>query len=216
MPDYSNNTNYLFWSDNLPYDQVYVGHTTTTLKKRLERHERQMDCVARRIIEAGSYHIRALERWPCETREQALWRERWWIEITPCINERIPIRTSEEHREHNRELSKDWRENNREESRKRSRVSRNKHLEKRQKEFRDWRSENIDAQRERERNYARKPDVKKRRQTYNAQKIECMMCGICLSQNGKARHASRCYTRFCKAFDIDADFEGIQGGVASE
>ena len=173
MPNYANNKNYLLWSDNLPYDQLYVGHTTDPIEKRLERHERNLDCTARRIIEAGSYHIRVLEEWPCKNKKEALWRERWWFENTPCINKNLPIQTHEEYLEYNRQLSKkNWEKNG----------------DKLRAEMRIRARENVN-------------------------------CGICFcsTQKGhKGRHTNTCYTQFCKAFDIDADFKGIKGGITSE
>lgn len=46
------------------------------------------------------------------TREQLLWRERWYIENCPCVNKLIPIRTDEEKNERILYRSNEWKANN--------------------------------------------------------------------------------------------------------
>jgi predicted GIY-YIG superfamily endonuclease len=195
MPDYSKNKIYELVSDNLP-GIVYVGHTTDPIEKRLERHERLMDCTARRIIEAGSYHIRVLEEWPCDTREQALWRERWWIENIPCINEVIPIRTEEEWKEYGKRWSRE------------NAVSRRNAVKK-------WKKANRAKVNEIKRISAQRPAVKAKIKEHRSERVQCLMCGAFGGRGDKSTHTRACYTRFCKAFDIDADFKGVRG-VTSE
>jgi hypothetical protein len=169
MPDYSKTIMYTLWSDNLPHDKIYYGHTTQRLTSRLFVHGNDKDCESRCIIEAGSYHIEEVEKWPCKNKNEALWRERWWIENNPCINVRLPIRTKEEKTAYDIQWAKRNKEKFREKNRLRAR-----------------------------------------------EKVKCGMCNVFGNRSHRGSHTNLCYTRFCKAFDIDADFKGIKGGVTSE
>ena len=189
MPDYAKTVIYKLYSDNLPADQIYWGHTTTALKKRLSRHVSDRNCVSRRIIEAGSYHIEEVEKWPCKNKNEALWRERWWIENKSCMNRNLPILTEEERKikwrlcsqeqtNKNKETQKRWVENNRERAKEHKRKSRAKpeNAEKNRRTSKKW----WEANRER-------VNANKRRRD----------------------RANRWFTQFCNAFDIDADFKGV-------
>jgi hypothetical protein len=198
MPDYSKTIIYKLWSDNLPHDKIYYGHTTTSLKKRLTRHEKKMNCASRQIIKAGSYHIEELEKWPCKNKKEALWRERWWIENNTHINKNIPIRNEEETIEIRRLYQKNLR---RENPTVVSQYNRNRKATKEEVKARNdaYRLANIEK-------------IK----TCEKQRVQCARCGAFGGRGNKSIHTKLCYTRFCKAFDIDADFKGIKGGVASE
>ena len=231
MPDYANNTIYKLVSDNLP-GVVYIGHTTTSLKIRLARHVNDLNCSSRRIIEAGSYHIEELEKWPCKTKEEALWRERWWIENTPCINEVIPIRTEEERKlkdrekwnnrsqeqqERKKETNKQWQQNNPEKCNEFSKKWRANpdNAETHRKSVKNWKKNNRAKANELKRISAQRPAVKAKIKAHRSERVQCLMCGAFGGRGDKSTHTRACYTRFCKAFDIDADFKGVRG-VASE
>jgi hypothetical protein len=134
----------------------YIGSTTQRLSKRLylhkngfkrwkegkcETHVRSFD-----IIENDDYQIVLIELFPCETKEELLKRERYWIETLDCINVRIPKQSLEERREYERiyreenaDHYKEWREENRERlkiyDKERYVVRRDKLLEKWSQEF---------------------------------------------------------------------------------
>ena len=82
-------------------DNVYIGITTQTLKRRLKNH-RYYDnkCLSCNIIKNGDYRIELIE----ETDDKT--RERYYIENTDCINKKIPGRTRKEWREDNKEKYK--------------------------------------------------------------------------------------------------------------
>ena len=82
-------------------DNVYIGITTTTLKRRLSKHKCYQECVSRDIIKNGDYRIELIE----ETDDKT--RERHWIENTECVNKNIPGRTKKEY-------NKEYRKNNKE------------------------------------------------------------------------------------------------------
>lgn len=106
---YQDTTMYKLVSDNLPPEEVYIGHTTQTLDERLQQHEHEDNiCESRHIIAAGSYHIIELEKWPCDSFEEALKRERHWFDNIPNINKYRPFITKAEQQAY----QKEWHEAN--------------------------------------------------------------------------------------------------------
>lgn len=192
MPDYANTVIYKLYSDNLPADQIYWGHTTQPLATRLLAHVNNRDCVSRRIIDAGSYHIKEVEKWPCETRSQSLWRERWWIENNPHINECLPVRTDDEWKEYNKRWSKE------NPVRCRTKVKK-------------WKKANRAKANEIKLISAQRPAVKAKIKAHRSERVQCLMCGKFGGRGDRSTHTRACYTRFCNAFDIDAHFEGVRG-----
>jgi hypothetical protein len=89
---------------------VYIGSTTQPLYKRKYGHTKDYErwkegktnyVTSFKIIENGDYDIFLIEDCPCDTREQLMRRERYWIEQTECVNRCIPTRTNKEYREAN-------------------------------------------------------------------------------------------------------------------
>tara|TARA_Y100000592_G_scaffold23608_1_gene36681 strand:- start:850 stop:1320 length:471 start_codon:yes stop_codon:yes gene_type:complete len=93
-------------------DNIYIGITTQTLKKRLGQHKSSTCCVSRDIIKNNDYRIELIE----ETDDKT--RERYWILNTNCINITTPGRTKEEWYKENKEKitekNKKYREKNKE------------------------------------------------------------------------------------------------------
>ena len=88
-------------------DNIYIGSTTQRLSKRLYEHKRDAKCYFRNgknyitsfdIIKNNNYQIILIENVICDTKEQLLKRERFYIENTKCINKCIPGRTDKEYR----------------------------------------------------------------------------------------------------------------------
>lgn len=77
---------------------VYVGHTTKTLTKRMEGHMREFGdkgrkkrCSSFGVIKCGDAKIELIEEWPCANKFGAKAREAHWIQRTPnCINKNLP------------------------------------------------------------------------------------------------------------------------------
>jgi hypothetical protein len=80
-------------------NETYYGSTTKTISHRLNYHnynyDYNRDCESRQIINRGNYSVKVLEE-GFETKQDMLWRERWYIDNNPCINVGIPIKTREE------------------------------------------------------------------------------------------------------------------------
>jgi len=88
-----------------PDGQCYVGSTIQPLKIRLRHHlffskqchHRHTSSV--QLFQQGDVNISLIEEFPCEKREDLLWRERYWIENLDCVNIQSPIVTETEKKE---------------------------------------------------------------------------------------------------------------------
>jgi adenylate kinase family enzyme len=99
-------------------ENIYIGSTcVSTLALRLARHRNSYKNYLKggsnyvtsfKILENNDYSIVLLEEFPCETKDQLLARERYYIENNDCINKCIPTRTKKEWKEQNREQNKDY------------------------------------------------------------------------------------------------------------
>ena len=116
---------------------VYIGITINRLCDRLAQHKCYKNCISRDIINNGDYEIILIE----ETDDKT--RERYWIENTECINERIPGRTKKEYYQDNIEKTKKY---------KKQWYQDNKDLDK-QKEYYELNAESIKAQETKRRNF---------------------------------------------------------------
>lgn len=81
--------------------ETYIGSTITPLKHRLCQHisdakHKSQVCASKHIIDRGDFKIELIEDFPCETKQDLLFRERYWIENMDCINKVRPINTTEE------------------------------------------------------------------------------------------------------------------------
>ena len=83
-------------------ENIYVGKTIQTLKRRLAQHKSHKNCSSRKILANEDYKIELIE----ETDDKT--RERYWIENSNCINEQIPGRTDEERRKRKKETRKEY------------------------------------------------------------------------------------------------------------
>ncbi len=105
MPDYKNAKIYKI-VDNTN-GNIYVGSTTKQyLCSRLAEHKADMKryeegtlnlISSSQIIKNGDYSMVLIESFPCETKDQLRYRERYWTDNTPnCINIQNAIRTTED------------------------------------------------------------------------------------------------------------------------
>jgi hypothetical protein len=84
----------------------YYGLTTQSVRERKNKHKtiKNHMCASYLIIEScDDWDIEIVEVCPIgTTKEQALWRERYWFENNECVNKQRPIISKEERRENNR------------------------------------------------------------------------------------------------------------------
>mgnify|MGYP003144373335 CR=1 FL=1 len=71
---------------------VYIGSTIQSLANRKAQHKSDTiscrnKCKSKSIIENGDYDIILIENYPCESKEELLMRERYYIDNTDCINQ---------------------------------------------------------------------------------------------------------------------------------
>lgn len=111
MPDYSKGKIYKLYNEDDP-DRCYIGSTVKTLKQRYSQHKnKNNDCVSKILFENNKTpKIELIEDYPCETLNQLLIRERFYIEQYPNkINYQIPTRNGKEYYEENKDKIKDYR-----------------------------------------------------------------------------------------------------------
>ena len=78
-------------------NEVYIGSTCDTLEERLHTHHLKNNrAVSKQILERGDYYMALIEEYPCETKQELLWRERHYYDIRECINLIPPIVSTEE------------------------------------------------------------------------------------------------------------------------
>ena len=87
-----------------PDGQCYVGSTIQPLKIRLRHHLFFSKCHHRhtssvQLFQQGEVNISLIEEFPCDKKEDLLWRERYWIEKLDCVNIICPIVTETEKKE---------------------------------------------------------------------------------------------------------------------
>jgi hypothetical protein len=97
---------------------VYIGSTCEpTLAHRLAKHRGHYReylkggnryITSFKILENNDYSIVLLEEFPCETKDQLLARERYYIENNECVNKKIPTRTKKEWTEKNQDKIIDY------------------------------------------------------------------------------------------------------------
>ena len=85
---------------------IYIGSTINDLSVRLAKHKCDSHS-SKEILENNDYQILLIEEYPCKSKEELLWRERYWIENNNCVNVKKPIITEEELMEKKRKIAKE-------------------------------------------------------------------------------------------------------------
>jgi hypothetical protein len=113
MPDYQKSKIYKLTT---PQDEnlVYYGSTTISLSRRKSNHK--LDYIKRgnkmtssKLFELGvnDVIITLVEEFVCESKEELIKRERFYIENNQCINKNIPGRTKQEYQRLPESIEKD-------------------------------------------------------------------------------------------------------------
>ena len=115
---------YRIISPSNPELPPYYGSTKQKyLSNRLARH-REGGYSSKHIIDKGDAIIELVEEYSCESKQELLLREKWWIENNDCINLRFPIHTTTEYIELKKQQSKSYYERNKEKMKEDARVYR--------------------------------------------------------------------------------------------
>ena len=109
MPNYQNGKIYKIVNDI--NDNVYYGSTTQKyLSMRMSSHRKRPVSIKNLDCPISSCKIFLVEDYPCDTKDQLLKKERWYIENNDCINKQIPTRTIKEYQqtEKNKQYRKEY------------------------------------------------------------------------------------------------------------
>jgi len=110
MPDYSKGKIYKIYSYET--DDVYYGSTVEPLSHRIASHrykykkhkEGKIDYYSSyEILKYESAKIELVENYPCNSKEELLQREGYYIRNNKCVNKYIPDRTQKEYCETNKD-----------------------------------------------------------------------------------------------------------------
>ena len=157
--------------------ETYYGSTISSLKQRLSKHKCQKNTQSKHIIDRGNYEILLVENVPCDSKDELLNREKFYIENNECLNLKVPQKdikiTKAEHylknKEHVNAKCKEWYEKNKDKVSERNKER----AEERSVVYKAWREANHDKVLERGR-----------------EKIQCE-CGAWICRSGMARHKKR-------------------------
>ena len=98
MTNYQNGKIYIITGSET--EKVYLGSTVKYyLSNRLNSHRQDKDCSSQIIIDNNKEHnIVLLETYPCNSKNELLWRERYWYDLLKniVVNKNYPIATKEE------------------------------------------------------------------------------------------------------------------------
>jgi len=97
---------------------IYIGSTTRPLSQRLGVHrnnyKNNTGISSMELLKYSDYYIELIENFPCNSKEELLKREGYFIKqnINNCVNCCIAGRTQKEYRNDNLEKIKEWNKQN--------------------------------------------------------------------------------------------------------
>ena len=172
MNKYSKGKIYMVITENS--NDIYVGSTTLTLKKRLQLHESYYRlgqyCSSQEILKQGDYKIILIKKFPCNSLNELEREEGNFQRDLVCVNKRVAGRTGKEWYEDNKDKKKEYYIKNRE-----AVLTHRK----------EYRIKNREAFR----NYDKEHYIKNREAILikNKEKFNCE-CGGKYTKGGKVRH----------------------------
>jgi len=101
MPNYQKGKIYKIVCDET--NLTYYGSTVQPLSKRLSQHKEKRNEKRYKTNMMKNMKIFLVENYPCNTIEELLSRERYYIENNECCNRYIPLRTDKEYYADNRQ-----------------------------------------------------------------------------------------------------------------
>ena len=144
-----------------------LNHRMSCHKSNTEKQKTKRQCVSKQIIKRGDYIVSVVETFDVETKDEALWKERYYIENNSCINIAVPIKTKQE----KQNTWKKYKNENQDKLKNMYSEYYKKNSERRKKESSDW-------------YYSNQERVKERRR----QTCFCEACGIDINKAHKERH----------------------------
>lgn len=180
--DYSKCVIYKLCCNDPTITDIYVGHTTDKIRrknchKNRCNNQNSKECnlyVYQIIRENGgwdNWSLVVLQEYPCENKNQAEMRERYWIEtLQATLNRQIPTRTIQEWHEEHKEQKKIYYEENKEEHKKRMKIYYEENKEQLKNHMKMYRQEH-------------EKEIKEQK----SKKIICE-CGSTILKNNKSNH----------------------------
>lgn len=198
--DYSQTVIYKIACNNLDIKECYVGHTTDLVRRRKQHkhccispNKHYNYNVYQFIRDNGGWEnwcVCPVEEFKCDNINQALIRERFWIEeLNANLNQNIPSRTEKERYENNKEeiqqQRKEYREKNKEKIAQKDRKYYEEHKEEKQKYDKEYYEQNKEKKIEQAKIYYEnnKEELDEKRK----EKITCECGGFTVKSN-LARH----------------------------
>ena len=139
------------------------AHKTDTVKQNSKRV-----CKAKVIINRNDYTISVLETLEVNSKKEAFWLERHYIENYPCVNEGIPIKTDEEKAAVKSTYA----------------IANKEYLDMKKAEYRKTNAKEL-SDKQCERYYANRDEINSKRREA---KCRCDVCGIDINKAHKSRH----------------------------
>lgn len=194
MTDYSQGKVYLIYIPGLE-EYGYVGSTVVPLNDRLRihRHTAKSECkykFASCVLfgEDNEVCIKLLEAWPCETKQELLEREKYWLTQYPeAVNKNPPILTEEERKAHQKFFTARAYEKNKDHNLQKHREWLEAHKEQESEKQKARREADLEAARAKDKRNNATRDKEKRKEWKNA-KVTCGACGLVLSRNNFSTH----------------------------
>jgi hypothetical protein len=194
MSDYSQGKVYLLYIPGLE-QYGYIGSTVQTLDQRLNKHKYQKiskapyqfsSCVL--FEEGNEVFIKLLEEYPCETKQQLLEREKFWLSQYPeAVNKNPPILNEEERKARHKEIHLRAYNKNKDHNLAKHREWMAAHKEEESAKQKAKRQADLEAARAKDKESNARRDKEKRKEWKN-QKVICSACGLCLSRNNFPTH----------------------------
>jgi vacuolar-type H+-ATPase subunit I/STV1 len=210
--DYSKCLIYKLCCDDPTITDIYVGHTTDKIRRKREHKSRCNNqnseyynfYVYQFIRENGgwdNWSLVVLQEYPCENKNQAEMRERYWIETQQStLNKVIPTRTKQEWNEENQEKLNEYQNLYHQEKKQKIREQRKQYRKKNKEELKEikkiYYQENKEKIKEKVKQYMEEYREKHREQNREYQKqykqknnemIECE-CGSTIKKINKLKH----------------------------
>jgi len=191
-------------------DDVYYGSTCETLSQRMARHRGHLkeykngkgsNITSFKIIELTTSKIELVEEFPCNSKEELLQREGYYIRNNNCVNKVIAGRTREEYtkqyceknkeqikekkkeyrqqnKEHIKEHYKEYYKQNKEQFKEHNKEYRNQNKDKNKEYQKEYRQQNIEQIKEKKKEYreANRDEIKrKQNERYKEKKEQLLM-----------------------------------------
>lgn len=192
--DYNDGKIYLIYLPGLE-EYGYIGSTVQTLEQRMKRHKYQKEskqpyqfasCVF--FQDENEVCIKLLEDYPCNTKQELLEREKYWLDEFPdAVNKNPPILSEEDRLMRSREISLRCYYAKQEQNIARNRAYKAAHKDELSEKQSAKRASNIDAARAKDKLSNQNRDKEKRKEWKN-KKVVCEKCEMILSRNNFSTH----------------------------